>query len=66
MAGTCIMTGICTSPYSFPYLIEKVGDSSFLVPIPIPSQYEISRQNEDEFGQYSSKQIYMSSLIRSD
>ena len=27
MAGTCIMTGICTSPYPSPYPTEKVGDS---------------------------------------
>ena len=39
MAETGIMTGICTSPYSSPYPIEKVGESP---DIPIPSQCENS------------------------
>ena len=42
---TCITAGICT----FPYPIEKVGDSPY--PCPYLINAGISHQNEDKFGQ---------------
>jgi len=50
MAGTGIMAGICTSPYSSPYPTEKVGDSPY--PYPYPVNAGIPRQNGNGFGQY--------------
>ena len=47
MAGTSIMAGICISPSSFPYSIEKIGDSPY--PYPNPGNARISRQNGDGF-----------------
>jgi len=47
MAGTGIMAGICTSPYSSPYLIEKFGN--FPYPYPYPVNAGITRQNGDGF-----------------
>jgi len=46
MTGTCIMVGICT----FPYPIEKIGDSPY--PYPYLVNAGILHQNGDEFGQY--------------
>jgi len=43
------MAGICTSPYSSPYPIEKVGDSPYPYPYPYPVNVRILRQNGDEF-----------------
>ena len=43
--------------YTSPYPIEKVGNSLY------PINAEISRQYEDEFGQYPQKQVYLLSLI---
>jgi len=57
MAGTGIMTGICTSPYP----VEKVGDSTY--PYPYPVNAGILRQNGDEFGQYLQGRVYLSSLV---
>jgi len=51
MTGTSIMAGICTSTYSSPYPIEKVGDFSY----PYPANAEIPRQDDDEFLQYPLK-----------
>jgi len=48
MAGTSIMTGICTSSYPSPYPIEKVEDS----PYPYLVNAGIPCQNGDGFGQY--------------
>ena len=62
MAGTGIMAGICTSPYSSPYPTEKVEDSPY--PYPYPVNAGISRQNGDGFGQYSRGRVYLSSLVR--
>jgi len=45
------MAGICTSTYSSPYPIEKVGDFSY----PYPANAEIPRQDDDEFLQYPLK-----------
>ena len=61
MAGTGIMAGICTSPYSSPYPTEKVGDSPY--PYPYPVNAEILRQNGDEFEQYPRRRIYLPSLL---
>jgi len=50
MTGTCIMTGIYSSPS--PYPIEKIGDSPYPYPYPYPVNAGIPRQNGDGFGQY--------------
>ena len=60
MAGTSIMAGICTSPYSSPYPTEKVGDSPY--PYSYPVNAGIPRQNRDGFRQYSWGRVYLSSL----
>jgi len=62
MTGTGIMAGICTSPYPFPYLTEKVGDSPY--PYPYPVNAGIPRQNGDGFGQYPRGRVYLPSLLR--
>jgi len=60
MAGTGIMAGICTSSSPSLSPIEKIGD--FPYPYPYPINAGIRRQNEDEFGQYLQKRVYLSSL----
>jgi len=62
MAGTGIMTGICTSPYPSPYPIEKVGDSPYTYIYPYPINSEILHQNGNGFGLYSRRRVYLSSL----
>ena len=57
MAGTCIMAGICPSPYPSPYPTEKVGDS------PYPVNARIPRQNENGFEQYPRGRVYLPSLV---
>jgi len=65
MAGTSIMVGIYTSPYSSLYPIEKVEDSPY--PYPYPVNAGIPRQNRDGFGQYPRERVYLPSLtVRSD
>jgi len=54
MAGMSIMAEICT----FPYLIEKVGDS----PYPYAVNVGILRQNGNRFEQYSRGRVYLPSL----
>ena len=61
MTGTCIMAGICTSPYPSPYPIEKVRDSPY--PYPYLVIAGIPRQNEDRFEHYPRGQVYLSSLV---
>jgi len=56
MAGTCIMAGICTSPYP----TEKVGDFPYSYPYPVNAG--ILRQNGNGFGQYPRGQVYLPSL----
>ena len=46
-------------PILIPYPVEKVGTS----PYPYLVNTEISRQNEDRFGQYPQGQVYLSSLV---
>jgi len=60
MAGTDIMAGICTSPYSSPYPIEKVGNSPY--PYSYPGNAGISRQNGNGFGQNLRERVYLLSL----
>jgi len=62
MAGTCIMTGICTFPYPSPYPTEKVGDSPYPYPYPYPVNAGIPRQNGDGFRQYPRGRVYLPSL----
>jgi len=50
MAGTGIMTGICTFPNPSPYPIEKVGDSPYPYPYPYPVNAGIPRQNGTGLG----------------
>jgi len=58
------MAGICTSPYPSPYPIEKVGDFLYPYPYSYSVNAGIPRQNEDGFGQYSRRWVYLpSSLI---
>jgi len=61
MVGTCIMAGICTSPYPSPYPTEKVG--YFPYPYPYPVNAGIPRQNGDGFGQYPQGRVYLPSLV---
>jgi len=64
MAGTGIITRICTSPSQFPYPIEKIGD--FPYPYPYPYPYPINAgilcQNGDGFEQYPWGRVYLPSL----
>jgi len=53
-----IMAGICTSPSSSPYPIEKIGNSSY----PYPFNAGILRQNREGFGQYPWGRVYLPSL----
>jgi len=53
------MAGICTSPYSYPYPIKKIGDS----PYPYPVNAGILRQNGDGFRQYPRGRVYLPSLL---
>ena len=48
MAGH-VFFRVCTSPYTCPYLVEKVGDSPYPYPYPYLVNVGIPRQNEDEF-----------------
>jgi len=61
MTGTGIIAGICTSSYSFPYPVEKVGDSPY--PYPYLVNAGILYQNGDGFGKYPRRRIYLSSLF---
>jgi len=54
------MAGICTSTYSSPYPIEKVGD--FLYPYLYPVHAGIPHQNGNRFRQYSRGRVYLSYL----
>ena len=60
MAGTSIMVRIYLSPSTYPYPIEKIGDSPY--PYPYSVNAEILRQNGDEFGQYTRRRVYLPSL----
>ena len=60
MAGTGIMTGICTSLSPSPYPIEKIGNS--LYPYPYPVNVGILRKIGDEFEQYPRRRVYLPSL----
>jgi len=60
MVGIGIMAGICTSP-SHPHTqLKKVGDSPY--PYPYPVNAGILRQNDDGFGQYPQRRVYLPSL----
>jgi len=61
MAETGIMAGIYPFPSPSSYPIEKIGYSSY--PYPYPVNAGILRQNEDGFGQYPQKHIYLPSLF---
>jgi len=58
MARTGNIAGICTSPSSSPYPIEKIGD----FPYPYSVNAKISRQNRDGFGQYPRGRVYLPSV----
>ena len=62
MAGTGIMTLICTSPYPSAYPIKEVGNSPYPYPYPYPVNAKILRQNGDGFGQYPRGRVYLPSL----
>jgi len=51
------MVGICTSSYTSPYPIEKVGDFPYSYPYPVNAG--IPRQNGDGFGQHPRGRVYL-------